>query len=234
MVGLSLAAGQPMSAQSATPSPAPLAAQPATQPATQPAKAAGEGSSAAQTPAKPALEFKDVVRIAEKDGQLTTIRDYIAVDFGLKGPSNDLPPVLARALAANDTHRAFYVIDTTGALLFTVKEGDTRVTYRANHAGVLQQAGRYNPGRFHSETLQSISGAKAATGFAAEKEFWVRKISSPENDETVMPGQAVSKKDHAKPEVDAKKSEKEKEPAVKKAKDDNSDSAPPKKKISWF
>jgi hypothetical protein len=230
MVGLSLAAGQPMSAQSATPSPAPLAAQPATQPA----KAAGEGSSAAQTPAKPALEFKDVVRIAEKDGQLTTIRDYIAVDFGLKGPSNDLPPVLARALAANDTHRAFYVIDTTGALLFTVKEGDTRVTYRANHAGVLQQAGRYNPGRFHSETLQSISGAKAATGFAAEKEFWVRKISSPENDETVMPGQAVSKKDHAKPEVDAKKSEKEKEPAVKKAKDDNSDSAPPKKKISWF
>ena len=173
------------------------------------------------------------MRKAEKDGQLTTIRDYVAVDFGLKGPSYDLPPVLARALAANDTHRAFYVIDTTGALLFTVKEGDTRVTYRANHAGVLQQAGRYNPGRFHSETFQSISGAKAAAGFAAEKEFWVRKISAPD-DETAVRREAVSKPDHAKPVADAKTSDKEKESTVKNTKDDNSDSAPPKKKISWF
>jgi len=209
-----------MSAQSATPSAAPVAIQPANAPS--------DSISAAPTPAKPALKFEEVVRLAEKEGRLTTLRSYVAVDFGLKGPSYDAPPVLARAVAANDTHRELYVIDGNGALMFTVKEGDVRVTYLANHAGVLQQAGRYNPGRFHSETFQSISLAKAAAGFAAEKEFWIHKISFP--DETVTPVRAAQKTDSAKPEAAAKES------SAKKAKpaDSDSDSTPPKKKISWF
>lgn len=216
MVGLSLAAGQPMSAQSAgTPSPVPVA--------TQPAKAASDSSPAAQTPPTPVMKFEDVVRMAEKEGRMTSLRSYVAVDFGLKNASYDSPPVIAHAVAANNTHRELYVIDGNGALMFTVKEGDARVTYLANHAGSLQQAGRYNQGRFHSETFQSISMAKAATGFAAEKEFWIRKFSSPDSD-VVVAGPAVQKTDSAKAS------------AAKNAKQatSDSDSAAPKKKISWF
>jgi hypothetical protein len=185
------------------------------------AQSTGNAPSPQTLQAAPAIRFEDVVRVAQKDGRLTTITSYVAEDFGLKGRQYEAAPVLARAVAANNTQRVLYIVDGTGALLFTVKEGDARVTYLANRAGVLQQAGRYNPGSFHSEKFESISKAKAAAGFAAEKEFWIRKISSPESDEPVVPVQAVQK-------VDSKKAAKA-APATT-----DPDSAPPKKKISWF
>ena len=217
MAGLTLAASQPMSAQAGNaPSPAPQVVSP-------------------QTPqAAPVLKLEDVVRMAQKEGRLTTITTYVATDFGLKNASYDSPPVLARVVAASNSHRTLYVVDETGALLFTVKEGDARVMYLANRAGVLQQAGRYNPGSFHSEKFQSIPKAKAATGFAAEKEFWIRKTAFPEYEDPAIPAQAVQKTDSAKSQADAKASEKEKKLADKKAKEADSDSTPPKKKASWF
>ena len=163
---LSLGTGQAIIAQSVgnTPSTPPAPAQPTQQVSSQTSPAA-------------VLKLADVVKKAENEGTATTIQNYIAEDIGIKITSTDSSPVLARAMS--DAQRELYVVDDTGALLFLMKDGNDTFAYLANHAGVLQAAGYFYPGRFHSQEFKSISKQKAADGFAAEKMFWVAKISPP-------------------------------------------------------
>ena len=203
--GLLLAAGQAMNAQSVgkTPSQAPAAApsqppQPASQQspqATQPVHAPDDTSPKPQTPPEPVFKLADVVQKVESDGRSTSIRDYIAEGVGIRSRQIDSSPVQARSLS--DTQRELFVIDDNGALLFLMKNGETTFAYLANHAGMLQTAGYFYPGRFHSQEFKSVSKEKAAAGFAAEGEFWIKRIFPPKNGDAVKPGESASEPDGA-------------------------------------
>lgn len=276
MAGLLLAASLAVSAQAGGNASTPVPQ------ASQSAKAPSDASSAGPTSAERAFKFEDVVRKVEKEGAETSIRNYIAEDFGLRYGSVDNPAptslASAHALAVDDPQRVLYVFDETGAVMFTVQVGDGRVTYLASHAGVLKQAGRYTQGRLGSENLARIPNQKAAAGFAAEKEYWIKRVFYPDTLETAVTGQASSQpqsarraakakaapaskttadaaeneklsqmtprervkyldklKREAEREAKAEKKEsaKEKKVTSQQAADD-SDSAPEKKKRSWF
>ena len=193
LCGLLLAAGQVIRAQSVGTAPSPVPVASPTQP---------PQSASPQTPPKPVLNFTEVVLLAEKQGGSTSIRNYIAEDLGLKPTSVDSPPVHARGLEYSD-QRKLYVIDETGALLFMISNGDNTDVYLASHAGVLQSAGYFYPGRFHSQGFKRVSKEKAAAGFVAEKEFWIKKISDPKYGGAVKLEEPVRKTDYARPEASA-------------------------------
>jgi hypothetical protein len=196
LFGLLLAAGQAMSAQSVGTTP----------PQPPPAQASGDASAKPDTPAGPVIRFADVARKVQEEGEGTSLSGYIAEALGLKRTSNDSvgTPVLAHALGNSTTPRKLYAIDDTGELLFIVKNGDTTAAYLANHAGVLHKAGHFYPGRFHSQEFEQVSKEKAAAGFAAEKEFWIRNISLPQEGEALKPGEPVSNTDYVKSEAGPK------------------------------
>jgi len=177
-----------------------------TPPQPPPAQATGDASAKPDTPPKPVIKFADVVRKVQEEGQGTSVSGYVAEALGIKGASLDSVGtlVLAHALGDSTTPRKLYAIDDTGELLFMVKNGDTTATYLANHAGVLQMAGHFYPGRFHSQEFERVSKEKAAAGFAAEKEFWIRKISPPQKGEARKPEEPVSNADYVKSEAGAK------------------------------
>jgi len=189
LFGLFLAAGLAMSAQSVGTAP--------------PAQASGDASAKPDTPPKPVIKLADVVRKVQEEGQGTSISNYIAEALGLKSASNDSigTPVLAHALGNSATPRRLYDIDGTGGLLFMVKNGDTTAVYLTNRAGVLQMAGHFYPGRFHSQDFERVSKEKAAAGLAAEKEFWIRKISPPQEGEALKPEELVRNTDYVKSEA---------------------------------
>jgi hypothetical protein len=187
-----------MSAQSVGKAPS---ASPQTSQAVQPAQAHGDAAVKPQAPPEPVIQFADVVKKVEKEGG-TSVPNYIAEYVGIKPTQSDSSPVQARALS--DAQRELYVIDDTGALLFLMKNGDTTFAYLANHAGVLQSAGYLYPGRFHSQDFKSVSKDKAAAGFAAEKEAWIKKIFPPKYGEAVKPQESVSKPYDARSEAAAK------------------------------
>lgn len=187
--GLSLGAGQVISAQSVGSTPSPTSAAPA-----QPTQQASP-----QTPPAPVVKLADVVKKVEDEGTATSIHNYIAEDVGIKITTTDSSPVLAHALS--DAQRELYVVNDTGALLFLMKDGNNTFAYLANHAGVLQTAGYFYPGRFHSQEFKSVSKEKAAAGFAAEKQFWIKKIFPSKYADTAKPEEPVSKPDHAKSEA---------------------------------
>jgi hypothetical protein len=178
-----LAAGPTISAQSAgkAPSQTPQATSAQTQ----------QAVPTPQTPLQPVLKLADVVRKVEKEGRSTSIGSYIAEGIGIKGMQLDSSPVQAHVL--DDGARELCVIDDTGALLFMFKNGSDTEVYLTNHAGVLQTAGYFYPGRFHSQDFKDVSKQKAAAGFAAEKEFWIRRIS-PGGE-----GDAVKAEEHISP-----------------------------------
>jgi hypothetical protein len=222
--GLLLAAGQTVSAQSVSevPSVPPQSAAPGTPLAVQPVKP--------QTPPQPVISLSDVVRKVESEGRSTSIGSYIAEGVGIKTMQIDSSPVQARVLS--DTQRELCVIDDTGALLFMIRDGGNTVVYLANHAGVLQTAGYFYQGRFRSQEFKSVSKDKAAAGFAAEKELWIKKISPGGQTAAVKPVEPVSKPAVAKSEASTKaKVVPAKSKPQPKA---DADDAPPKKKISWF
>ncbi len=188
-----------MSAQTAGKAPSPASPQ---TPEAQPAQAPDNTS--AQTPPEPVVKLADVVKKVKGEGGGTSIRDFIAEGVGIKPTQLDSSPVLARALADNGTHRELYVIDDTGDLLFTIKDGNTTVVYLANRAGVLQTAGYFSPGRFLSQEFKLISKEKAPAQFAAEKEFWIKKFSGSKYADAGKPEGTVSKPEYARPEAVAK------------------------------
>lgn len=126
-----------------------------------------------RTALEPTVQFADVVRVVEHEGRSTTIGSYIAEGVGIKTTQLDSSPVQAHVVS--DTQRELCVIDDTGDLLFMALNGETTVVYLANHAGVLQLAGYFQPGRFHSQNFKGVSKEKAAAAFVAEKEYWMRK-----------------------------------------------------------
>jgi len=196
--GLLVAVGQNISAQSEGKAPS---VSPQTSQAARPTQAQGDASVKPQAPPQPVIKFADVVKKVEEEGG-TSVPNYIAEDVGIQTTQTDSSPVRARALS--DTQRELYVIYDTGALLFLVKNGDMTFAYLANHAGVLQTAGYFYPGRFHSQDFKNVSKEKAAAGFAAEKEIWIKKISNPQYGDAVKPQEPVRKPDYAKSEAGAK------------------------------
>ncbi|MGA3128453.1 MAG: hypothetical protein ABSD13_17260 [Candidatus Korobacteraceae bacterium] len=197
LAGLLFAAAGVLSAQSAGSAPT----QPS--PALSPANAPGSASSKPQTPPVPAVNFEDVVRRAETEGRNLSIRNYVAEDLGIKAPSVEAPPLQAHALEDKDNRRMLYVVDDTGDLLFMSETADTAVVYLANHAGVLQQAGSFTQGRFHSQRFERIPKEKAGSGFNAEKEFWIKAVSTTKTGYLVKSGQTISKPEIAKSAVNA-------------------------------
>jgi hypothetical protein len=223
--GLLLVAGQAISAQSIGKVPSqPPSASPQTAQAVQPAQVPSDTSANPQTPPESVIKLSDVVRMVEKEGGGTSIRNYVAEDLGLKPTSVDSSPVQARALQDDDTWRKLYVIDGTGDLLFMMKNGDTSVVYLANHAGVLQLGGYFYSGRLHSQEFKPVSKEKAAAGFAGEKEFWLKKLFPREYGDAVKPEKPVSKPDHAQA-VPVNSNQQS---------STDGNAAPAKKKISWF
>ena len=210
--GLFLAAGQAISAQSIgqTPSQAPAAApsqpsQPASPQiprAAQPARTPGDTSAKPQPPPEPLIKLAGIVQMVENEGRSTSISSYVAEGIGIKATQIDSSPVQARAMS--DTQREFYVIDDTGALLFLMKNGNNTFVYLANNAGVLQMAGYFYPGHFHSQEFKRVSKETAAAGLTAEKEFWTKKIFPPKDGDTVKHGEPVSKSDYARSEAGAR------------------------------
>lgn len=253
--GLLLAAGQAINAQSVEKSPS---ASPQTSQA-EPAQTQGDASVKPPAPPEPVITLADVVKIIKKEGG-TSVPNYIAEDVGIKTTQTDSSPVQAHALS--DSHRELYVIDDTGALLFLMKNGATTFAYLADHAGVLQTAGYFYPGRFHSQNFKNVSKDKAAAGFAAENESWIQKTFPPKYGDTIKPAPPVSKPGSARSEagvktaftaraaakreekLEKKESTKEKKLASKAAQaapannnqtpNTDGDATPPKKKISWF
>jgi hypothetical protein len=232
LAGLLLAGGQVVSAQSVgeAPSQPPQPASPQTPQAVQPVQAPGDSSAKPQIAPRPIVKLADVVRTVENEGRSTSIGSYIAEGVGIKTTQIDSSPVQARVLS--DTQRELCVIDDTGALLFLIRDGNNTVVYLANHAGMLQTAGYFYPGRFHSQEFKVVSKDKAAAGFAAEKEFWIKKISPGGQSVAVKTVEPVSKPAVAKSEATTKaKVVPAKSKPQPKA---DGDDAPPKKKISWF
>jgi hypothetical protein len=232
LAGLLLAAGEAISAQSVgkSPSQPPQPASVQTPQSVQPTQASDDNSAKPQTPPQPALKFADVVQKVKDEGRSTSIGSYIAEGVGIKNTQIDSSPVQARVLS--DTDRELCVVEDTGALLFLIRNGQNTEVYLANHAGVLQTAGYFYPGRFHSQEFKGVSKQKAAAGFAAEKELWIKKISPTKPGDAVKTEEHLSTPDKAKPEAPTK----EKTKAVKSKKQSKAedDDAPPKKKISWF
>jgi hypothetical protein len=226
--GLLLAAGQTISAQSiGAPSQPIQPASPQTPQAVQPVQSPSDAKP--QTPPQPGIRLADVVQIVKNEGRSTAIASYIAEGVGIQTTQLDSSPAGARVLG--DAQREFCVIDDTDALLFMIKNGDNTVVYLANHAGVLKTAGYFYPGRFHSQEFKSVSKEKAAAGFAAEKEYWLQKIS-PSMSSAVKTEEHVSTPNYATAEVVTK----EKAAPANSTPQSNTDSnaTPPKKKISWF
>jgi hypothetical protein len=188
--GLSLSAVQAISAQS-------VGSAPSHVPEAAPAQSPQQASP--QTPPEPAVNYADVVKRAKTEGIATSIPNYIAEDIGIKITSSDSSPVQARAIS--DSQREFYIVDDTGALLLLMKDGSNTFAYLANHDGVLQTAGYFYPGRFHSQEFKSVSNKKAAAGFAAEKQLWIKKLFPSKYAETVKPEERGSKPDHARSEA---------------------------------
>jgi hypothetical protein len=232
LAGLLLVAGEAIRAQSVDKSPSqpPQPASVQTPQAVQPAQTSGDNSPKPQTPPPEVLKFADVVQKVTDEGRSTSIGSYIAEGIGIKTMQIDSSPVQARVL--DDAERELCVIEDTGALLFLIKSGNNTVVYLANHAGVLQRAGYFYPGRFHSQDFKDVSKEKAAAGFAAEKESWIKIISPPKPGDAVKTAEHVSPPDNAKPEAATK--EKTKAAKSKKQPKAEGDDAPPKKKISWF
>jgi hypothetical protein len=167
----------------------------------QPSQAQGDASVKPQAPPEPVVKFADVVKRVENESD-TEVPSYIAESVGIRPTQTDSSPVLARALSV--AQREIYVIDDTGDLLFLMKNGDNTFAYVANHAGVLQSAGYFYPGRFHSQDFKRVSKDKAVAGFIAEKELWTTKLFPPKYGDAVMPPEPASKPDYARPEAGAK------------------------------
>jgi hypothetical protein len=192
------------------------------------------GSSSVKPPTapEPVLEIADVVRAAEDEGRSTSISSYIAEGIGIKNTQIDSSPVQARALS--DTQREFCVIDDTGALLFMMKEGDTTAVYLANHAGVLQVAGRFYPGRFRSQEFKSISKDKAASGFTAEKEFWINKVSPGKYGAVAKPVGPISTPASSKPVTAVREAAAPKASATAAGENDKLSQMTPKERIKYL
>ncbi len=69
---------------------------------------------------------------------------------------------------------------------------------------MLQTAGYFYPGRFHSQDFKNVSRDKAAAGFAAEKESWIQKTFPPKYGDTIKPAGPVSKPGYARSEAGVK------------------------------
>jgi hypothetical protein len=190
--GLLLALGQATSAQSVGKTPS------------QPPQSALPQTAKPQTPPQPVIKIADLVRAIEQTGRSTSIGNYIAEGVGIKTTQSDSSPIQAHAMT--ETDRELCVIDDTRDLLFMIKDGDDTVVYLANRAGVLQLAGYFHPGRFWSQDFTSVSKQKAAAAFAAEKDFWIKTIFSPNHGDAAKPVETVSKPDHAHSEDVALKS----------------------------
>jgi ribosomal protein L20A (L18A) len=188
--GLSLSALQAISAQS-------VGSTPSQASEVTPAQSPQQASP--QAPPEPVVKLADVVKRVETEGLATSIPNYIAEDIGIKITSSDSSPVLARAMS--DSRRELYLIDDTGDLLFLMKDDNTTAAYLANRAGVLQTAGYFYPGRFHSQEFKSSSKEKAAAGFAAEKQSWIKKLFPSKYADAVKPEESVSKSNQVKSEA---------------------------------
>jgi hypothetical protein len=188
MAGLLLAAGESISAQSTG------NAQSQALRAALPAEAPSGTSPNLQGPSEPGTTFEDVLRIVKKEGRMTTISRDLSQDLGLANTFDiDLPLVGAHALQDPYTHREIYVIDDTRDVLFRIKTDDTPLVYLANRAGVLQKAGEIKTGRFRSQSFHRIPMESAKAGFDAEKEFWIKRVSSMKDGTAVKSGRVISK-----------------------------------------
>jgi hypothetical protein len=147
--------------------------------ASQPAEAPISISPNSQSEPDASATFADILRMVRKEGRLTVIGNNLSQDLGITNSlSVDAPPVLAHSLGDMASHRAIYVVDDTRDVLFRVQIDDAPMVYLANRNGVLQTAGRIKTGRFRSQSFQRIPTDSAKAGFEAEKEFWMKRVSS--------------------------------------------------------
>jgi len=134
----------------------------------------------AAEPVAPAITFADLIRRIQNEGHESAIAGYISQFLGVGGSRDylDMPPVLAHAMDDISTRRVIYVTDEGSDVVFTIKTDGAEILYYANHAGVLQEAGRITTGRFGSQDYHSIPKKSAGDAFDAEKQFWMNKLST--------------------------------------------------------